>query len=61
MEFLESIARLGAVGWLILLGAVLFDFANGWNDAGNAIATAVCTRVLRPAVAVARYRIAKAR
>jgi PiT family inorganic phosphate transporter len=30
----------------------MFDFANGWNDAGNAIATAVCTRVLRPGVAV---------
>jgi inorganic phosphate transporter, PiT family len=53
MDLLHSIARLGPAGWLIVAGAVLFDFANGWNDAGNAIATAVCTRVLRPAVAVA--------
>jgi PiT family inorganic phosphate transporter len=53
VDFLQQIAHLGVVGWLIVLGAILFDFANGWNDAGNAIATAVCTRVLKPAVAVA--------
>jgi len=53
MDFLHSIAHLGLVGWLIVAGAILFDFSNGWNDAGNAIATAVCTRVLKPAVAVA--------
>jgi PiT family inorganic phosphate transporter len=52
MNFFESIGHLGFVGWLIVLGAVAFDFANGWNDAGNAIATAVCTRVLKPGVAV---------
>jgi PiT family inorganic phosphate transporter len=52
MDFFHSVGHLGLVGWLIVFGAVMFDFANGWNDAGNAIATAVCTRVLRPGVAV---------
>jgi PiT family inorganic phosphate transporter len=33
--------------------ALLFDFANGWNDSANAIATVVATRVLRPWQAVA--------
>ncbi len=32
--------------------ALLFDFANGWNDAANAIATVVSTRVLSPLQAV---------
>jgi PiT family inorganic phosphate transporter len=50
--FFEGIDHLGAVGWLIVLGAILFDVANGWNDASNAIATVVCTRVLKPVVAV---------
>ncbi|MBI4463029.1 MAG: inorganic phosphate transporter [Acidobacteria bacterium] len=33
--------------------ALLFEFANGWNDAANSIATIVSTRVLTPLVAVA--------
>lgn len=33
--------------------ALLFDFANGWHDAANSIATVVATRVLRPSWAVA--------
>ncbi|MBI4201789.1 MAG: inorganic phosphate transporter [Chloroflexi bacterium] len=38
---------------LIVIGiAILFDFANGFNDAANAIATVVSTRVLSPIVAV---------
>src|SRR5262245_29565554 len=37
---------------LVIAGALLFSLANGWNDAANAIATAVCTRVLSPARAV---------
>jgi len=32
--------------------ALLFDFANGWNDSANAIATVVTTRVLSPFSAV---------
>ncbi len=32
--------------------AILFDISNGWNDAANAIATVVSTRVLSPLKAV---------
>jgi PiT family inorganic phosphate transporter len=32
--------------------ALLFDFANGWNDSANAIATVVSTKVLSPLTAV---------
>src|SRR5690242_21868373 len=32
--------------------ALVFDFFNGMNDAGNSIATIVSTRVLRPQYAV---------
>lgn len=38
--------------WLVLLLAYLFEFANGWTDAPNSIATVVSTRVLRPVHAV---------
>ena len=38
--------------WLVLLLAYLFEFANGWTDAPNSIATVVSTRVLRPHHAV---------
>lgn len=38
--------------WLVVALALLFEFANGWTDAPNAIATVVSTRVLRPYVAV---------
>ena len=33
---------------LVIAFALLFEFANGWTDAPNAIATVVSTRVLRP-------------
>ena len=36
----------------IVLATLLFEFANGWNDAANSIATIVSTRVLTPLVAV---------
>jgi PiT family inorganic phosphate transporter len=39
--------------WIVLLLAYLFEFANGWTDAPNSIATVVSTRVLRPYQAVA--------
>lgn len=38
--------------WIVLLLAYLFEFANGWTDAPNSIATVVSTRVMRPMVAV---------
>ncbi|HEX6330493.1 MAG TPA: inorganic phosphate transporter [Actinomycetota bacterium] len=38
--------------WLVLMLAYLFEFANGWTDAPNSIATVVSTRVLRPYQAV---------
>jgi PiT family inorganic phosphate transporter len=38
--------------WLVLVLAYLFEFANGWTDAPNSIATVVSTRVLRPVAAV---------
>ena len=36
----------------LILIALAFDFLNGMNDAANAIATIVSTRVLRPQYAV---------
>lgn len=36
----------------IIILAILFDISNGYNDAANAIATVVSTRVLKPAQAV---------
>src|SRR3989337_2073600 len=38
--------------WIVLLIAYLFEFANGWTDAPNSIATVVSTKVMRPMVAV---------
>jgi PiT family inorganic phosphate transporter len=37
---------------IIIIIALLFDFANGLNDAANSIATVVATRVLSPRLAV---------
>ncbi len=36
----------------IIAVALIFDFANGWHDAANSIATVVSTRVLSPGIAV---------
>ena len=38
--------------WVVILIAFLFEFANGWTDAPNSIATVVSTRVMRPLQAV---------
>ena len=38
--------------WVVLVIAYLFEFANGWTDAPNSIATVVSTKVMRPLVAV---------
>lgn len=37
---------------IIVVIALVFDFANGFNDAANSIATVVATRVLSPRLAV---------
>ncbi len=37
---------------IIVATSLLFEFANGWNDAANSIATIVSTRVLSPLLAV---------
>jgi PiT family inorganic phosphate transporter len=37
---------------VVIVVALLFDFTNGWNDAANAIATVVSTRVLSPFQAI---------
>jgi PiT family inorganic phosphate transporter len=37
---------------IIIVTSLLFEFANGWNDAANSIATIVSTRVLSPSLAV---------
>lgn len=42
---------LAFVIFIIVIG-LIFDFANGWHDAANSIATVVSTRVLSPAIAV---------
>ncbi|MFH1024202.1 MAG: inorganic phosphate transporter [Planctomycetota bacterium] len=44
--------EVAVVTFLIILFAVIYDLSNGWNDASNAIATVVGTRVLTPAKAV---------
>jgi PiT family inorganic phosphate transporter len=44
--------HLSVVTLLVIVGALLFSLSNGWNDAANAIATAVCTRVLTPFAAI---------
>jgi inorganic phosphate transporter, PiT family len=38
--------------WAIVLTALAFDFANGWHDTANAVATAISTRVLQPGIAI---------
>jgi PiT family inorganic phosphate transporter len=37
---------------IIIATTLLFEFANGWNDSANSIATVVSTRVLSPFMAV---------
>jgi PiT family inorganic phosphate transporter len=39
--------------WIVILTALAFDFANGWHDTANSVATAISTRVLRPGTAIA--------
>lgn len=49
--------RLSSIGYplvaiLLIFMALAFDYANGWHDAANSIATVVSTRVLTPRLAV---------
>lgn len=37
---------------LIVLGAILFDFINGFHDTANAVATSVSTKALKPRQAI---------
>ena len=37
---------------LTIAFALVYDLANGWNDAANAVATVISTRVLTPAKAI---------
>lgn len=37
---------------LVILGALVFDFVNGFHDCANAIATTVSTRALKPGQAI---------
>jgi inorganic phosphate transporter, PiT family len=38
--------------WIVIVTALCFDFANGWHDTANAVATAISTRVLTPRTAI---------
>ncbi len=38
--------------WLVIIGALAFDYINGFHDTANAIATVVSTRVLSPRNAI---------
>lgn len=38
---------------LVVVAALAFDFTNGFHDTGNAMATSIATRALKPKVAVA--------
>lgn len=38
--------------WVVIVTALAFDFTNGWHDTANAVATAISTRVMRPATAI---------
>ncbi|HEU5003419.1 MAG TPA: inorganic phosphate transporter [Actinomycetota bacterium] len=43
---------MNAAGIFLIAMALAFDFANGWHDSANSIATIVSTRVLSPRYAV---------
>jgi PiT family inorganic phosphate transporter len=46
-------AHYDAAAIVLIAMALTFDYANGWHDAANSIATVVATRVLTPRLAVA--------
>jgi len=49
---LDFFSHLPLAFWIIIFTALAFDFANGWHDTANAVATAISTRVLRPGTAI---------
>jgi PiT family inorganic phosphate transporter len=44
--------EIGVLTILVIVFAIFYDIANGWNDSANAIATVVSTRVMRPRTAI---------
>lgn len=51
-NMLSEVAQISPILIAVVVSALLFDFVNGWNDAANAIATIIGTRVLSPAKAI---------
>lgn len=49
---LEALHHIPPFYWIVILSALAFDFANGWHDTANAVATAISTRVMRPSTAI---------
>jgi inorganic phosphate transporter, PiT family len=47
------VTETGIVLALVVVTALAFDFTNGFHDTGNAMATSIATRALRPKTAVA--------
>jgi len=42
---------------LVVATALAFDFTNGFHDTGNAMATSIATRALKPKQAVLHRRL----
>jgi len=60
MQFYESVnfgnmryAELSGIVLFLIVGALFFDFLNGFHDAANSVATVISTRVLSPRSAIA--------
>jgi PiT family inorganic phosphate transporter len=49
---LTSLGHLPFFVWITIIVALAFDFANGWHDTANSVATAISTRVMRPMTAI---------
>lgn len=47
-QLLAKIFSLPPLLLAVIIAALIFEFINGWNDAANAIATVVSTKVLSP-------------
>ncbi len=49
---IASMQHIPVFVWAVIIVALTFDFANGWHDTANSVATAISTRVLRPSTAI---------
>jgi inorganic phosphate transporter, PiT family len=47
------VTETGVILALVIVTALAFDFTNGFHDTGNAMATSIATKALRPKTAVA--------